>query len=70
MNSQDRLALLPVITALRKVRKPANPMDLKGLVARLDEAVSTARTAALVIENCGYGEYELAKDEAKGLPDG
>jgi hypothetical protein len=67
MNSRDRAALAPVLSALRAVHKPVNPMDIQGVVRALDGAVKTAKTAALVIESCGYGEYELAKDEADTL---
>jgi hypothetical protein len=67
MNSRDRAALAPVFAALRAVRKPANPMDIQGVVRALDEAIKTARTAAVVIESCGYGEYELAQEEADTL---
>ena len=67
MNSRDRAVLTPVLSALRAVHKPVNPMDIQGVVRALDEAIKTARTAAVVIESCGYGEYELAQEEADTL---
>src|ERR1039458_9943639 len=58
MNSRDRAALAPVLSALRAVHKPVNPMDIQGVVRALDGAVKTAKTAALqVIEDhrqCPY----------------
>jgi hypothetical protein len=67
MNSRDRKALTPVLAALRKLHKPINPADIRGIVARLDEAISVARTAAVVIESCGYGEYDLANEESEEI---
>lgn len=70
MNRQDREALKPVIDALRTVRRPLNPMDIKGVVKNLQEAERIAKMAASVIEDCGYGEYELALETAAEIGGG
>lgn len=42
-------------------------MDVKAVVAGLKNAESIARTAARIIESCGYGDYQLADEEAAQL---
>jgi hypothetical protein len=69
MNHRDRKILTPVLSALRDVRRPDNPMDVRAVVAALNRAVTVSRTAAVVIENCGHGEYDLAREEAEALDD-
>lgn len=63
MNQTDRDILILVITNLRTIKTPYNPADIKVHVQNLKRAEKIAKNAANVIENCGYGDYDLAKEE-------
>jgi hypothetical protein len=63
MNQQDRDVLVRAISVLRCISVPTNPADIKGHVLGLLRPQHVAEEVASAIENCGYGDYDLAEDD-------